>query len=341
MNRIIRFGIDLAKNSFAICGVDANGKIQLRKTLKRKRLLEFFANRPAALIAMEAGSGAHHWARELIRLGHDARIIDPRFVAPYRHQGRAGKNDMNDAVAICEAAGRPQMRFVPVKNEQQQAVLMVHRLRTACVANHTRIINQMRGLLAEFGMVVPRGTSTFKEQWPHLRSEHADRVPELAWKTLDELYAQLKPMHQRVLAFDRQINQFIRDDERAGRLIQINGIGPITASAIVATVGNGHDFKNGRQFAAWLGLTPRQYSTGGVTKLGRISKRGDVYLRTLLVHGARSELIHTARRPDRKSRWIEELRKTKSFNQAAVALANKHARIAWSLLAHGQDYQPA
>ncbi len=341
MNNIIRFGIDLAKNSFAICGVDENGKIQLRKTLKRKQLLEFFTNRPTALIAMEAGSGAHHWARELIRLGHEARIIDPRFVAPYRHQGRAGKNDMNDAVAICEAAGRPQMRFVPVKNEQQQAVLMVHRLRTACVASHTRIINQMRGLLAEFGIVVPRGTNTLKDQWHHLRIEHADRVPDLAWTTLDELYAQLKTIHQQVLAFDRQINQFIREDERAGRLTQISGIGPVTASAIVATVGNGHDFKNGRQFAAWLGLTPRQYSTGGVTKLARISKRGDVYLRTLLVHGARSALNHTARRTDRKSRWAEELRKTKSFNQVAVALANKHARIAWSVLAHEQDYQPA
>jgi transposase len=293
------------------------------------------------MVAMEAGSGAHHWARQLIHLGHDARIIDPRFVAPYRHQGRSGKNDINDAVAICEAAGRPQMRFVPVKSEHQQAILVVHRLRTACVTAHTRTINQMRGLLAEFGIVVPRGANTFKDQWHHLRTEQAERVPDLAWQTLDELYAQLKPTHQRLLAFDRQISQFIREDERARRLMQINGIGPITASAIVATVGNGHDFKNGRQFAAWLGLTPRQYSTGGRTKLGKISKRGDVYLRTLLVHGARSELLHTARRTDRKSRWIEELRTTKSFNQAAVALANKHARIAWSLLAHSQDYQPA
>lgn len=341
MSNIIRFGIDLAKNSFAVCGVDKYERVQLRKTLKRRQLLGFFANRPAAVVAMEAGSGAHHWARELIKLGHDARIIDSRFVAPYRCQGRSGKNDLNDAVAICEAAGRPQMRFVPVKCEHQQAILVVHRLRSACVAAHTRSINQMRGLLAEFGIVVPKGARTFKLCWTRLRIEHADRVPELAWKTLDGLYQQLGETHQRVLAFDRQINQFVREDERAQRLAQVSGIGSLTASAIVATIGNGRCFKNGRQFAAWLGLTPRQYSTGGRPRLGRISKRGDVYLRTLLVHGARSELMRTAGRTDRKSRWVEQLKQTKSWNKSAVALANKHARIAWSLLAHSQSYQPA
>jgi transposase len=341
MNTIIRYGIDLAKNSFAVCGVDAAEKIVLQTTLRRAQLLAFFANHPPALVAMEAGSGAHHWTRELRKLGHDARIIDPRFVAPYRHQGRTGKNDTNDAAAVCEAAGRPRMRFVPVKTEQQQAVLIVHRLRAATVIEHTRTINQMRGLLAEFGIIAPQGAAAFKERWLKLRLDQADSIPPLAWQTLDACYEQLLALHQKVLAFDRQIKQFVREDARAAHLAQVNGIGPITASALVATVGNGHDFKNGRQFAAWLGLTPRQYSTGGTPRLGHISKRGNVYLRILLVHGARSELNFTAKRDDRKSRWAEGLKHSKSWNKAAVALANKHARIAWALLANAQPYQPA
>lgn len=283
---IIRLGIDLAKTSFAVCGVDTHEKIVLRKTLKREKLLEFFANLPPTVVAMEAGSGAHHWARELCALGHDARIIDPRLVAPYRHQGHSGKNDFNDAVAICEAAGRPQMRFIPVKSKDQQAVLLVHRLRQACVAEHTRLVNRLRGFLAEFGIVAPKGANKFKERWPIIRQQHEQDLPALAWETLDTLYGKLRKLHLQVLAYDRQINAFVREDERAKRLAQVNGIGPITASAIVATIGNGHDFRNGRQFAAWLGLVPRQHSTGGVSRLGRITKRGDTYLRTLLVHGA-------------------------------------------------------
>lgn len=341
MNTIIRFGVDLAKNSFAICGVDQREKYQLKRTLKRHQVLPFFTNQPPALVAMESGSGAHHWARELIKLGHDARIIDPRRVAPYRPQGPSGKNDINDAIAICEAAGRPQMRFVPIKSPEQQAVLMVHRQRQACVRDHTRTINQMRGLLAEYGIVSPRGAETFKLFWPRLRTDHDQTVPPLVWQTLDPRYTELAAMHLKRLAFDRQISQFVKEDPRALRLTQVSGIGVLTASAIVATIGNGHDFKNGRQFAAWLGLTPRQYSTGGKTRLGRITRRGDVYLRTLLVHGARSELRHTAGRDDHKSRWAEQLKETKSWNKAAVALANKHARIAWSMLAKGKDYQPA
>jgi transposase len=333
MSTIIRFGIDLAKNSFAVSGVDESGKIAFRKTLSRAKLLETFANRPRALVAMEAGSGAHHWARELRALGHDARIIDPRLVAPYRHQGRTGKNDLNDAAAICEAAGRPLMRFVPVKTQDQQAILLIHRLRNACVADHTRLINRMRGFLAEFGVVAPKGVDTFKAQWRIIRQRHDLELPALAWRLLDELYAELARLHQKRLAYDRQINAVVRDDPRAKRLTQVHGIGPITASAIVATIGNGRDFRNGRQFAAWIGLTPKQNTTGGKLRLGRISKRGDVYLRTLLVHGARSELRLTPRRADHKSRWAESLKKTKSWNKTAVALANKHARIAWALLA--------
>lgn len=335
---IIRVGVDLSKNRFEICGVDREGRIQIERSLKRKDFLEFFANLTACVVAMEAGSGAHHWARELIKLGHDARIIDPRLVAPYRRSGQSGKNDRNDARAVCEAAGRPDMRFVPVKTVEQQAILVVHRLRSNTVAQHTRTINQIRGLLAEFGIVVAKGANTFKAQWCELRQHHADAVPALAWEQLDQLYETVGELHRRVLAYDRQINAFVRNDERASRLCAVNGIGPITASAIAATVGRAHDFKNGRQFAAWLGLTPRQHSTGGGARLGRITKRGDVYLRTLLVHGARSELMYTARRADAKSLWAERLKTSKSWNKTAVALANKHARIAWSILARDQHY---
>lgn len=341
MSHVIRFGIDLAKNTFAVCGVDEHDHIIVKKTLSRKQLLTFFANTPSALVAMEAGSGAHHWARQLIALGHDARIIDPGLVAPYRQQGRTGKNDDNDAAAICEAVGRPRMRFIPVKTPDQQAILLVHRLRRSCVAEHTRLVNQLRGFLAEFGVVAPKGVHAFKAQWPRIRQQHADDLPPLAWETLDTLHAELDELHQQVLAYDRQIKAFVRADERASRLAEVNGIGVITASALVATIGNGHDFHNGRQFAAWLGLVPRQYSTGVKPRLGRITKRGDTYLRTLLIHGARSELMFTAKRYDHKSAWAESLKHAKSSNKAAVALANKHARIAWAMLANNTTYQPA
>lgn len=341
MNSVVRVGIDLAKNTFSLCGVDMHEHIVLEKTLRRAELLTFFSNLSPCTVAMEAGSGAHHWARELGQLGHDARIIDPGFVAPYRQGGRHVKNDRNDARAICEAAGRPSMRFVPVKDAQQQAILVVHRCRRAAVTQHTRLANQLRGLLAEFGIVVPQGVASLKRQWQELRLRYADRVPLLAWEMLDGLFDQLREQHQLILRYERQLTALDRDNPAVKRLQTIQGVGPLTASAIVATVGNARLFKNGRQFAAWLGLTPREYSTGGKPRLGRISKRGDAYLRTLLVHGARSELMHTARRDDQKSRWAEKLKATRGWNKAAVALANKHARIIWAMLAKDTDYRPA
>jgi len=331
---IIRFGIGLANSSFAVCGVDESEHIALRKMLNRKQLLHFFANQRPTVVAMEAGCGAHHWARELRALGHDARIIDPRLVTPYRQQGRTGKNDANDAAAVCEAAGRPTMSFVPIKSLEQQAVLMVHRRRRSIVAEHTRTANQIRGFLAEFGVVVPKGVQILKQRWPELRRQYAEQLPELAWRELDALHSRLRELHIQTLAYDRQIKGFVRVDQRAQRLASINGIGSITASAIVTTVGNAREFKNGRQFSAWIGLPPRQYSTGGKPRLGKISKRGDPYLRTLLVHGARSELMYTPRRKDGKFKWAENLKARMSWTKTAVALANKHDRIAWAILAN-------
>jgi transposase len=336
MKAIMRVGIDLSKNTFVVYGVDECDRCVLKRALRRAELLNFFGQLERCLVGMEAGSGAHHWARELVRLGHDARIIDPRLVAPYRHQGRSGKNDANDAEAICEALGRPQMRFVPIKDVEQQAVLLLHRIRKSLVNEQNRIANQLRGLLAEFGVVMPLGLGSLKRSWSTTRQEYADALPQLAWTELDRLYARLGELHTQILSYDRRIKAHVHADARARRLTEIPGVGPITASAIVATIGNGRDFKNGRQFAAWLGLTPRQYSTGGRTILGRITKRGDIYLRTLLIHGGRSELMHVHHRADPKSQWATRLRESKPWNKAAVALANKHARMIWSILAHEQ-----
>ncbi len=333
---IMRVGIDLSKNVFVLYGVDDRDRRVLKKTLKRTELLPFFAQLESSLVGMEAGSGAHHWARELIKLGHDARIMEPRLVAPYRHQGRTGKNDANDAEAICEAVGRPHMRFVPIKDPEQQAMLLIHRVRKSIVNEQNRVANQLRGLLAEFGVVMPHGLESIKRVWTSVRQRHADLVPMLAWQELDKLYGRLGELHTEILSYDRRINAHVRADARARRLTEIHGVGPITASAIVATVGNGRDFKNGRQFAAWLGLTPKQFSTGGRTILGRITKRGDTYIRTLLIHGGRSELMYVHRREDPKSQWATRLRGTKPWNKAAVALANKHARMIWSILAKEQ-----
>ena len=334
MKKIMRVGLDLAKSVFVVYGVDEHEHCQLRKTLRRSELLRFFANLAPCLVGMECGSGAHHWARELRALGHDARIMDPRLVVPYRSEGRTGKNDSNDAAAICEAVGRPQMRFVPIKNPDQQAVLLVHRVRKGLVNEQNRVANQLRGLLAEFGVVLPRGLGSLKRHWPAMRQAEAEHVPDLAWQELDALYRRLCDLQHTLLAYDRKIQDHVRRDPRAKRLTEVKGIGTLTASALVATIGNGRDFKNGRQLGAWLGLVPRQYSSGGKTRLGRITKRGDDYLRTLLVHGARSELMYVHRRDDPKSRWALKLREEKSWNKASVALANKHARIAWAILAN-------
>lgn len=338
MNNITRIGIDLAKNTFSICGVDTQDKIVLERTLKRKDLLSFFSNLTPCVVAMEAGSGAHHWSRQLISQGHDARIMDPKFVIPYRSGGNTRKNDRNDARAICEAAGRPHTHFVPIKSEQQQSILVIHRRRRQLVAEHTRTANQIRGFLAEFGVVVSKGVNVLKRDWLEVRQQNASRVPAMAWEEIDALYSELISLHNQILCYERKINHLNKEDERTQRIMQINGVGPITASAVVATVGNASVFKNGRQFASWLGLTPREYSTGGKNRLGRISKRGDVYLRTLLVHGARSELTRTPHRDDAKSLWAENLKANKCWNKAAVALANKHARTIWALLARNDTY---
>jgi len=333
--KVTTIGIDLAKTTLSVHAVDAHGKTMMHRSLSRGKLLEFMFNLEPCLVGMEACGGAHDLARRLIAMGHDARLMAACFVQPYR---KNQKNDGNDAEAICEAVARPNMRFVPVKSAEQQALLSVHRVRLELIAGRTALINQLRGLLTEFGIVMPKGRYQMRA---HVSGalEHPD-LPELARTVLGELYQRIAALDQDILAQERRIEAFARDSVLIQRIMGITGIGPVTASAIVASVGDAKLFKNGRQFCAWLGLVPRQYSTGGKTRLGRITKRGDVYLRTLLVHGARAALTVLAKRTDRLSTWVQALVARRGYKKAIVALAAKNARLVWAVLASGKPYDP-
>lgn len=336
MTHLTRIGIDVAKHVFQVHGVDAQGHTVLRRRISRAQLRPFVAQLRPCLIGLEACGSAHYWARELTKLGHNVRLIAPQFVAPYR---KNDKNDGNDAEAICEAVGRPHMRFVPIKSIEQQAVLTVHRARQLLVAERTALVNQTRGLLAEYGLIVPVGVGALRRAWATLLA--TPDLPTLAGEIFADLADRLRTVDERIAAYDRRVAQLARQTEPAQRLMQVPGVGPVTATAVVATVGDAHTFKNGRQFAAWLGMVPRQHSSGGTRRLGRITKRGDVYLRTLLIHGARAVMRQLGKRQDATSRWVTALKARRGFNKAVVALAAKQARILWALLATGRSYQPA
>jgi transposase len=326
MEQITTVGVDLAKNVFSLHGVNGAGKTVLRRTVRRERLVETVASLSPCLIGMEACSGAHEWGRRFQQYGHTVKLMAPKFVAPYR---KSDKNDGNDAEAVCEAVSRPSMRFVPVKSVEQQALLALHRVRQGFVVERTAIINRLRGLLTEFGVVLPLRSVTVRRQ----AAQAAETLPELARRAVCDLLEQLRLLDERVGAYDKEIEAQARLSEPARRLMNIRGIGATTALAIVATVGNAREFKNGRQFAAWIGLVPGQYSTGGKSRLGHISKRGDAYLRNLLVQGARSVLQTAPAHQDRMSRWALELQERRGYYRTLVAIANKNARIAWALLA--------
>jgi transposase len=334
MEKITTVGIDLAKNVFSLHGVDASGKVVLRRTVRRAQLMQVVAALPGCTIGMEACSGSHAWARQFTALGHTVKLMAPVFVAPYR---KSGKNDGNDAEAICEAVGRPNMRFVPIKSAEQQAVLAMHRVRQGYIEERTATINRLRAVLTEFGVVLPN-----RVQWVRRgASEAAQGLPQLARGAAEDLRTHLRLLDERIGAYDRELEALARQSEAAQRLMQIRGVGPLTAVAMVATVGNAHDFASGRQFAAWLGLTPRQHSTGGKPRLGHITRRGDAYLRMLLVQGARS-VLHTAlRHTDRLSRWALNVQSRRGYHKALVAIAAKNARIAWALLSKHQTLRPA
>jgi len=340
MDTITRVGVDLAKNVFQIHAVDAAERVVARKAIARGHLLSWFANLQPCLVAMEACSAAHYWARKLRALGHDVRLIPPQFVAPYRKGGARVKNDARDAEAICEAASRPQMRFVPVKSPAQQSVLVLHRMRTGYVEERTALVNRLRGLLAEFGVFFPQRISQLHRLFVDCVEDGSNELAGPAREALMRAWAQWQALDQEIAWFDQQIAEHANQDAEAKRCMEMCGVGRLTASATVATLVDARQFKNGRQLAAWIGIVPKQNSSGGKQRLGRVTKQGNDYLRTLLFQGARSTITSAARRNDRLSRWIVQLQARVGYQKTLVAVANKHARILWAILAKGEKFDP-
>ncbi|MEX3846896.1 IS110 family transposase [Paraburkholderia sp. BR10882] len=333
--KITTIGIDLAKTVFAIHGVNEHGRAVLKKVLKRDQMAAFFANLPACLIGMEACGSAHYWARKLQGMGHTVRLMAPQFVKPYV---KANKNDAADAEAICEAVARPNMRFVPIKNVEQQSVLSLHRVRQGFVRARTAQANQIRGLLSEFGLVIPQGITHLAGRVPGLLEDATNELTGSFRQLIERLLEHVKELDRQVRELEAQIRVMHRENEVSCRLARVPGIGPITASALVASIGDAKSFANGRQLAAWLGLVPRQNSSGGKNVLLGISKRGDTYLRTLLIHGARS-VIYAANRKEDKESWLHNLLQRRNANVTAVALANKNVRVVWALLTHAREFR--
>jgi transposase len=335
---VTRIGIDLAKQVFQLHGVDRDERVQVRKQLRRTQMLAYFSKLSPCLIGVEACGSAHYWARELGKLGHDVRLMAPQFVKPYV---KSGKNDANDAEAICEAVGRPNMRFVPVKTVEQQVMQAEHRIRARLIKARTALSNEIRGLLAELGIVVPATLGHLRRALPEILEDGENGLPGSFRSLLAQLSDELRALDGNVVDYDARIAKAAREDERIKRLLEIEGIGPVVASALVAAVGDAHQFSKGRDMAAWLGLTPSQHSSGGKNRLGGISKRGDKYVRMLLIHGARSALLAAQNKEDGRSRWVTALATRRNKNIATVALANKNARIAWSILNRGESYRCA
>jgi len=332
--KITTMGIDLAKNLFQVHGVDELGKTVIKRQLRRDQMAEFFVKLPACMIGMEACGSAHHWARKLQDFGHTVKLMAPQFVKPYV---KSNKNDAADAEAICEAVSRPNMRFVPIKNVEQQAVLALHRVRQGFVKARTAQANQIRGLLGEFGLIIPQGIAYITTRVPELIDDACNELPGSFRVLVQRLLDHLKELDRQVGELEVQIQIWHRNSAVSCKLAQIPGIGPITASALVASIGDAKNFGSGRQVAAWLGLVPRQHSSGGKQNLLGMSKRGDSYLRTLLIHGARAVIYRAGQKLESCS-WINGVVNRRNKNVAAVALANKNARIVWALLAHERQY---
>lgn len=342
MNKISVIGLDLAKDVFQVHGIDEEGEVVVCKSIKRAQLRPFFAKLPACLIGMEACGGAHYWSRELTQLGHTVRMMAPAFVKPYL---KSNKNDRNDAQAICEAVQRPSMRFVQPKLPEQQAVLHLHHGRQLLVRQRVALSNHLRGVLSEYGIVLPQGVKVMTRQLPALLEDADNALPMMARHLLAELKAEHDQLIERIDRCEAQLKAWHAGNALSQRLASIPGMGVLTATALAATVGKGGDFKHGRQLAAYLGLVPRQASSGGKERLLGISKRGDGYLRGLLIHGARAVIHHIRRRlkvgQPGGNAWVEQLLRRCHVNEAAVALANKMARMAWVLLARNETYCPA
>jgi transposase len=338
MTSIKIVGVDLAKTVFQVHGVDAAGRAVVRKKLRRSQLMTFFAELEPCLVGLEACATAHHWARSLQALGHEVRLIPPQYVKPFV---KTNKNDAADAEAICEALLRPTMRFAGVKSAERQSLLMLHRSRELLVCQRTMLINALRGHCAEFGITAAQGLSRAQELIAVIDDPSDTRLPALARRALQSLVVQVRSIQEQIGALETELLAWHRLNLESQRLEAIPGVGVITATALTATIGDASQFRSARQFAAWLGLVPRQRSSGGKDRLGRISKRGDGYLRRLLVHGARAVLRWTRQRPERRSPWIEGLLARRPTNVVLVAMANKMARVVWAMLSRSEGYRPA
>jgi len=333
---IVTVGIDIAKSVFAVHGVDEAGKVQLRQPkVARAKLNALMAELPPCTIGIEACTGAHYWARQFQAHGHTVKLMAPKLVAPYRMSGKRGKNDAADAAAICEAVSRANMRFVPAKTEDQQARLMVHRARQGYVTARTATINRIRGLLAEFGVVLPLKAEVVRRE----AANKLEELPGYANLVIGDLLSEVHHLDERIGQYDIHIRTMARQSTPAQQLMQLMGIGEVTATALVATVGNAREFGSSRQFAAWLGLVPGQYSSGGKTRLGGITKAGDAYLRGLLVIGARAVLNAAASKNDRLSRWAMKVAQRRGYWKAVVAIAAKNARMAWAVLTKAENFK--
>lgn len=335
MKDIKVLGIDLAKNIFQLHGTDAKGKCILRKRLSREKLAEFVANIAPCTIGIESCMGAHYWARVFEKIGHVVKIMPPQFVKPYV---MSNKNDQNDARGIAEAVTRPMMKFVSAKTIEQQDILLLHRARELVMKQRTAQANQIRGLLMEYGVVIPQGIYHVKMLLEILES-NKEKLTTMSLTIFKQLYEQFKVYHDQIAIYDKQLEQIAEQNNVCKEIMKIEGIGPITASAVVATIGNAKTFKNGREMSAWLGLVPKQHSSGNTVRLSGISKRGDCYIRKLLVHGARSVVNNCGKKTDRRSIWIADKKNRCGYNKASVALANKNARIIWAIMATGECYR--
>src|SRR6202050_3598381 len=336
MQSITTIGLDIAKSVFQVHGVDASGQVVVRRQLKRRHVLAFFEKLPPCLIGIEACASSHHWSRELQALGHTVRLMPPAYVKPYV---KRQKNDMADAETICEAVTRTNMRFVPIKTTEQQSVLMLHRTRHLLIRQQTAVINAIRAHLAEFGIVAPVGRRRVEELLNVVADPNDERVPEIARACLLALGAQLRRIKEQILEFDRLIRAGHRSNEMSMRLEEAPGIGPVLATALVATVGDPKSFRSGRNFSAWIGIVPKQHSSGGKNRLGNISKQGDRYLRGLFVAGALAVIRYAKIHGTKHRPWLTALLAGRATKVAAIALANKIARMAWAMMAKGERYK--
>lgn len=333
---ISRVGIDLAKNIFQVCAVNPNGRVLFNKTVKRHELSSFVANISACEVVLESCASSNYWARVFHEQGHTVKLINPAYVRPYV---KTNKNDAADAEALCEAASRPTMRFVQTKTLEQQDIQLLHRVRERVVSQRTSVSNQARGLLAEYGITIPQGLRNLRNQLPLILEDSDNQLSNLARELFATLYDELVALDDRIKQLNNHVKHISETNERCKQLTTIPGVGPMVSTALYVAMGDPKHYRNGREFAAFLGLVPRQYSTGGKTQLKGISKRGDRHTRTLLVQGAQAALLRMSRQTDSLSRWACRLKERKGHNVAIVALANKLARISWAIAATDGGYQ--